>query len=96
MFSFNHNQIWDPGIYIDQDNPACHMVVWGGVYSYSTFGCPIVRYTAAYSGKVYWIGYSSNLKPMGPRGAWAPGTNRLMVASTGGNVYSYYYLPGDW
>ena len=98
VFSFNHIYSWWSGIYIDQADPGCHFAVWGGYGSGST-ARPVILFDATYSelshgnGGVY-----SGRGTRGRRGAWAPGTNRLVVGGCTSNVFinHYFNLPPEW
>ena len=98
VFDWNH-EFWYPGIYIDQDDPKCHIFMWGGETYSGTWGQPrpSARFDAYYGNKAGAnVPTSLNRGPGGPKGAWAPGTNRLFTPSMGGNVISWFNLPGDW
>ena len=100
VFNYNHNLVWNPGIYIDQDDPTCHMAVWGGSSSFAApVARPIVLYDATYQRLSEGQGGTDNIRlAYGPRGAWAPGTNRLFAGGTALNVFTtrYFILPSEW
>ncbi len=99
VFNWNHDETWFPGIYIDQDDPQCHIFIWGALEYSSSLSVPrpSARFDALYGGKS-----GSNMPttaqngPGLPKGAWAPGTDRLFTPSMGGNVISWFTLPSDW
>ena len=100
VFSYNHNLPWNPGIYIDQVDPTCHFAVWGGSsWQTDPVARPIVLYDAAYNRLSEGQGSADNIRlAYGPRGAWAPGTNRLFAGGTSLNVFRtrYFILPPEW
>ncbi len=100
VFNYNHNLQWNPGIYIDQVDSTCHFAVWGGSsYQDSPIARPIVLYDGAYNRLSEGQGSTNNIRlAYGPRGAWAPGTNRLFAGGTSLNVFTtrYFILPPEW
>lgn len=99
VFDWNHDETWFSGIYIDQDEPGCRIFVWGGIDWSAGYNLPrpSARYDAFYGGKVGDnMPTTFNHGPGGPKGAWAPGTNRLFTPAMGGNVISWFTLPSDW
>lgn len=100
VFNYNHNLPWNPGIYIDQVDPTCHFAVWGGSsYQTDPIARPIVLYDGAYDRLSEGQGSTNNFRlAYGPRGAWAPGTNRLFAGGTSLNVFTtrYFILPPEW
>ncbi len=100
VFSYNIDLVWDPGIYIDQTDPTCHVAVWGGsAYSATPIARPIVLFDAAYNILSQGNGSADNQRlTLGPRGALAPGTNRLFTGGSSLNVFMtrYFVLPPEW
>jgi hypothetical protein len=91
---------WIPAIYIDQDNPHCHIVVWATMDSGTSFARPIVRYAA----KDYSVKIQSNLTVSGngasvPGGVWAPGTDYMFIPAYDtdyNQALGRITLPEDW
>jgi hypothetical protein len=100
VFHYNHDLTWNPGIYIDQVDPTCHVAVWGGSSSFANpVARPIVLFDATYQVLSEGQGGTNNIRlAYGPRGAWAPGTNRLFAGGSALNVFTtrYFILPTEW
>ncbi len=100
IFDWNYQARWWGGIYIDQDDPDCHIFAWGGNdYDAEDKPRPSARYDAFYGNKaganMPTIGSNG---PGGGRGAWAPGTTRFFTPSMSSNqnIISWFTLPSDW
>jgi hypothetical protein len=98
IYSWNHLQDWWGGIYINQDEPECRVIVWGGsTYSGSAnVPRPVARYDAYYENKSTSDIPGTFFGAGESRGAWAPGTNRFYTTAMGGNVFQWFILPNDW
>ncbi len=90
-----------PSIYIDQDDPDCHIVVWGTLNSATTYARP----TARFAGIDYGIPKTlASLTPSpngasAPGGAWVPGTNYMFVPAydEGSDMgLGRISMPSDW
>ena len=90
-----------PSIYIDQDDPDCHIVVWGTLNSATTYGRPVARFAAV----DYEIPKTlSSLTPSSngasaPGGAWAPGTDYMFVPAydeDSNEGLGRITMPSDW
>ena len=99
IFNYDHTYAWNPGIYIDQEKPDCHFAVWGGYPVGNTTPRPCILYDGLYNKICQGNGTPINNYGMwGTRGAWAPGTNRLITGGVNGNVFisHYFILPPEW
>ncbi len=86
-----------PGIYIDQDDPDCHIVVWGTLNSATTYGRPVARFAAVDYGIPKTL---SSLTPSSngasaPGGAWVPGTDYMFVPAYDEGL-GRITMPSDW
>lgn len=90
-----------PSIYIDQDDPDCHIVAWGTINSLTSYARPIARLAA--------IDYElpktvSSLDPSSNGasavgGAWVPGTNYMFIPAYDGENkegLGRVTMPSDW
>jgi len=92
---------WTPSIYIDQDDPNCHIVTWGVLDSSNSYARPTARY-AAYDYTIPKVMGSLTSSTNGASkigGAWAPGTSYMFIPA-----YDTDYkeglgritVPSDW
>lgn len=100
VFSYNHTYQWYPGVYIDQSDPECHVIVWGGYATTNATSRPVVRYDAVYGNKTTGGTPTGGTYYRHPSyadyGAWATDTNRFFCRGTYYRYFAYLYMPSDW
>ena len=88
-------------IYIDQDDPLCHIVAWGTIDSLTSYARPIARLAAIdyeLPKTVSSLDSSSNgASAVG--GAWVPGTNYMFIPAYDEEFkegLGRVTMPSDW